>query len=93
MKKNMKKNLVSVLCATAALCGIFGVANATNAKAEATQPVTLSSFKMMDGASIRKSYDGESNGIRFSATFDDEDKAKLAGYTVTSGTFICLIAT
>ncbi len=92
MKKNLKKSLFGIFCASFVACGMLGAGFAVNSAIaeEESTAVELTSFKMMDGASIRKGTDNDNStyGIRFSATFNDADEDKLGGYTVTAGTFI-----
>ena len=91
MKKLIKKNIVATLVGACALCSTFAFVNVVNASANTQVTIdTLSTFEMMDGATVRL-VDGDP-GIRFSATMSvDEYQGLVQTYgkqNVEFGTFI-----
>ena len=90
MKKSTKRIMLSTLLGAFALCSTLSITNLASASANAVTIDTVSSFEMMDGASVR--LDAEDPGIRFSATMSvSEYQGLVETYgeeNVQFGTFI-----
>ncbi len=90
MKKSTKRIMLSTLLGAFALCSTLSITNLASASANTLTIDTVSSFAMMDGASVR--LDADDPGIRFSATMSvSEYQGLVETYgenNIEFGTFI-----